>query len=77
MIYKFPQFNVEISNPTIYVNLNAIQDKAVDKLLSVDIVLTTDSASFGLTALDMPYIDTWEDSQIEAMVVTWLSQFEI
>jgi hypothetical protein len=43
MTYLFPQFKVEISNPKISVNLNTIQDKAIDKLLSVDVVLTTDS----------------------------------
>jgi hypothetical protein len=51
MTYLFPQFKVEISNPKISVNLNTIQDKAIDKLLSVDVVLTTDSAEFGVTAI--------------------------
>jgi hypothetical protein len=77
MTYKFPQFKVEISNPTISVNLNTIQDKAIDKLLSVDVVLTTDTAKFGVTANDMPYKDTWEDNEVEGMVVEWLTQFEI
>lgn len=77
MTYKFPQFNVEISNPTISVNLDTIQDKAISKLLSVSIVLNTDTASFGVTAEDMPYTDTWEDSDVEGMVVNWLTQFEI
>ena len=77
MTYKFTQFNVEISNPTISVNLNTIQDKAIDQLLSVDVVLTTDSATFGVTANDMPYKDTWEDSEVEGMVFIWLKQFEI
>ena len=77
MTYKFPQFKVEISNPTISVNLNTIQDKAIDQLLSVDVLLTTDSATFGVTANDMPYSDTWEDSEVEGMVVKWLKQFEI
>ena len=77
MTYKFPQFKVEISNPTISVNLNTIQDKAIDQLLSVDVVLTTDSATFGVNANDMPYSDTWEDSEVEGMVVKWLKQFEI
>ena len=77
MTYLFPQFKVEISNPTISVNLNTIQDKAIDQLLSVDVLLTTDSATFGVTANDMPYSDTWEDSEVEAMVVKWLKQFEI
>ena len=77
MTYKFPQFKVEIINPTIEVNLNSIGDKALDKLLSVDIKLNTDTSSFGLTALDMPYLDTWEDSDVQGMVLNWLTQFEI
>jgi hypothetical protein len=74
--YKFPQFNVEIINPTVAVNLNTIRDKAIDKLLSVDITLTTDTATFGVIAIDMSYVDTWEDEDIEGMVNDWLIQFE-
>ena len=77
MIYKFPQFNVAIENPTITVNLNTISDKALDQLLSVDVVLNTDSASFGIRAEDMPYIGTWEDSEVQSMVYDWLIQFEV
>jgi hypothetical protein len=77
MTYLFPQFKVEISNPKISVNLNTIQDKAIDKLLSVDVVLNTDSATFGVTASDMPYSDTWEDDDVKGMVLNWLKQFEI
>ena len=77
MIYKFPQFNVEISNPTISVDLNTIQDRAIDKILKVGFTLVTDSASFGMSPedVDMPYTDTWEDSEVEGMVVEWLTQF--
>jgi hypothetical protein len=77
MTYKFPQFKVEIENPKIFVNLNSIQDKAIDQLLSVDVVLTTDTAKFGVNANDMPYTDTWEDKEVEGMVAKWLKQFEI
>ena len=77
MTYLFPQFKVEISNPKISVNLNTIQDKAIDQLLSVDVVLNTDTATFGVTASDMPYSDTWEDDDVEGMVMIWLKQFEI
>jgi len=77
MTYTFPQFKVEIVDPTIEVNLNTIQDKAIDQLLSVDVVLTTDTAKFGVTAEDMPYINTWEDEEVEGMVAKWLKQFEI
>jgi hypothetical protein len=77
MTYKFPQFNVGIENPTITIDLNTISDKAIDQLLSVDLLLTTDSASFGVRAEDMPYIGTWEDSEVQGMVDIWLTQFEI
>ena len=74
--YKFSQFNVEIVNPTITIDLNTISDKAIDQLLGVDVLLTTDTASFGVRAEDMPYVGTWEDSDVEGMVNTWLAQFE-
>jgi len=77
MKYKFEQFNVEIDNPTVAVDLNTIQDKAIDKLLSVNITLETETATFGITAEDMPYVDTWEDSEVQGMVNDWLIQFEV
>jgi hypothetical protein len=75
--YKFEQFKIEIVNPTITINLNTIQDKAIDKLLSVDILLTTDSATFGVNANDMPYEYSWDDDDIPTMVNKWIEQFEV
>ncbi len=77
MTYKFSQFQVEITDPSIEINLNSIGDKALDKTLSVDIILVTDTASFGVRAEDMPYVETWEDSDITDMVNNWLAQFAI
>lgn len=77
MTYKFEQFKVEISNPIVVINLNTISDKAIDQLLSVDVLLTTDTASFGVRAEDMPYNETWEDSEVQGMVNNWLIQFEV
>jgi hypothetical protein len=77
MKYKFPQFKVEIENPTITIDLDSIGDKAISKTLSVDILLTTESASFGVRAEDMPYVDVWYDEDVEPMVIEWLKQFEI
>jgi len=74
--YIFPQFKVSITDPSIEIDMNSISDRAIDQLLSVDVVLTTDTASFGVRAEDMPYSDTWEDSEISGMVDTWLTQFE-
>ena len=77
MTYKFEQFKVTITDPTIAINLNTIQDKAIDKLLSVDITLITDTATFGVTAIDMPYSSTWDDEDIAPMVNEWLKQFQV
>jgi hypothetical protein len=77
MKYKFPQFNVEIVDPTITIDLNTIQDKAIDKLLSVDVLLSTDTAQFGVRSEDMPYVDTWDDDDIPGMVNNWLVQYEV
>ena len=75
MTYKFPQFQVEITDPSISINLNTISDKAIDKLLGVDVLLTTASASFGVRAEDMPYVDTWDDADVPNLVNQWLTQF--
>jgi len=77
MTYKFPQFQVEITDPAISINLNTISDKAIDKLLGVDVLLTTNSAEFGVRAEDMPYVDTWDDADIPDMVNIWLAQFAV
>jgi len=77
MTYKFPQFQVEITDPTISINLNTISDKALDKLLGVDVLLTTASAQFGVRAEDMPYTDTWDDADIADMVNIWLAQYAV
>ena len=77
MTYKFPQFQVEITDPAISINLNTISDKAIDKLLGVDVLLTTASAKFGVRAEDMPYVDTWDDADIPDMVNIWLAQYAV
>jgi hypothetical protein len=75
--YIFPQFNVEIVNPTVSINMNTIGDKAIDKFLSVDITLTVPSAIFGVRMEDMPYVDTWDDSDVPGMVDIALQAYEV
>jgi hypothetical protein len=77
MTYKFPQFQVEITDPAISINLNTISDKALDKLLGVDVLLTTATAQFGVRAEDMPYTDTWDDADVPDMVNNWLAQYAV
>lgn len=77
MKYKFEQFKVEIEPTSIEVDLNTIRDKAIDKQLSVDVVLICEGGKFGVTAENMPYVETWSDEDVYGMVVEWLKQFEI
>jgi hypothetical protein len=75
--YKFPQFNVEISDPVVSIDLNTIGDKALDKLLSVDIFLIVPGARFGVRMENMPYLNTWDDDDVFSMVDTALEAFEV
>lgn len=73
--YSFPQFSVTITDPEVDILMNTIKDKAIDKLLSVDIVLTTPTAQFGVIMEDMPYDPTWDDSEVPGMVNTKLQEY--
>ena len=73
--YSFPQFSVTIKDPEVDILMNSIGDKAVDKLLSIDVVLTTTTAQFGVRLDDMPYDTTWDDSDVPTMVNDKLQQY--
>lgn len=77
MKYKFEQFKIEIDPTSIEVDLNTIKDKAIDKTITVDVILIADGCRYGVHAEDMPYLDSWSDEDIEPMVNEWLKQFEI
>ena len=62
MTYKFEQFNIEIINPTIEV-IN-VMDNINTKTCSVDILLTTDTAKFGVNLQGFTYEETWDDADI-------------
>jgi hypothetical protein len=66
MTYKFEQFNVEIINPTVEV-VNVI-DNINTKTCNVDVLLTTDTAQFGVTLNGFTYLETWDDAD----VVNWV-----
>lgn len=66
MKYKFEQFNVEIVNPTVEV-VNVI-DNINTKTCNVDVLLTTDSAEFGVTLNGFTYLETWDDAD----VINWV-----
>jgi hypothetical protein len=76
MNYKFPDFNVEIVKPTITV-VN-VSDKIQLKYCVVSILLVDEvGTNFGFTFPDLfTYVDTWEDSEINAWVSKELVQYE-
>jgi hypothetical protein len=76
MNYKFPDFKVEIINPTITV-VN-VSDSIQDKFCMVSILLVDEiGTKFGFTFPNFfTYLDTWEDSDIDAWVSKQLIQYE-
>ena len=75
MTYKFEQFKTEITNPTIEV-VN-VTDNLQAKTCSVDIILSTDTAKFGISLNGFEYLSTWEDKDINNWVSLELKKFEI
>jgi uncharacterized protein YlxP (DUF503 family) len=75
MKLKFNQFNVEIDNPTVAVM--AVADNLKEKVCSVSILLTTETAKFGVTLDGFTYVDTWEDADIYAWVDNELKKYEV
>lgn len=69
--YRFPQFNVEIINPTV--TLTKVTDNVIDKLCSADILLTTDSTVFGISFYGYSYASDWNDTDI----INWINNVEL
>jgi len=76
MNYKFPDFKVEIVNPTITV-VN-VSDKIQDKFCVVSILLVDEvETKFGFTFPNLfTYVDSWEDADIDEWVSKELIQYE-
>lgn len=75
MIYKFEQFKTEITNPQVEVI--SVSDSIQEKACNVSILLTTDSAKFGLELSGFTYVDSWEDADIIAWVDSELLNFVV
>ena len=73
--YKFEQFKVEITNPTTEVKL--VNDNIIDKVCSVEILLTTDTAKFGVQLDGFTYVDTWEDADVLNWVNEELKKYKV
>lgn len=69
--YSFPQFNVEITDPIV--NIERVNDSILYQSCTVDVVLTTPSAVFGVNFQGFIYDTTWDDADIEA----WVNDVEL
>jgi hypothetical protein len=75
MTYKFENWNIEIVNPTVEV-VNVI-DNINTKVCNVYILLTTDTAEFGVTLSGFTYEETWDDADIINWVSVELQKYEV
>ena len=69
--YKFPQFNVEIVNPTVTVEI--VHDFIQQKICNVEVLLSTPTANFGITFLGYTYTTDWNDQDI----IDWVNNVEL
>ena len=69
--YKFPQFNVEITDPSV--EITNVADNIQQKTCSASVLLTTPSAEFGVQFDGFSYVDSWEDQDI----IDWVNNVEL
>ena len=69
--YKFPQFNVEIKNPTVTVT--TVLDNIIDKVCTANVTLATDSTNFGVSFEGYTYKSDWNDLDI----IDWVNNVEL
>jgi len=75
MTYKFENWNVEIVDPLKQV-VNVI-DNIEAKTCNVDLLLTTDTAQFGVTLSGFTYEETWDDQEVRDWVAIELEKYEV
>jgi hypothetical protein len=78
MKYKFNQFNVEIDNPKVSANEDTIQLQVSKNTISVDVLLETDTAKFGVLLEDIQVVNFNYENYDNLMlrVVDRLKDFE-
>ena len=76
--YRFPEFNLDITDPTVTVNPIVNDLNPSTMTLSNDVVLTTANAQFGVKLDDVIIQDlTYTFESLEARVMTRLSDYEV
>jgi hypothetical protein len=76
--YKFEQFKVEITNPKVSANEDTIQLQVSKNTISVDVLLETDTAKFGVLLEDIQVVNFNYENYDNLMlrVVDRLKDFE-
>ena len=69
--YKFPQFNVEIKNPTVTVT--TVTDNILERVCSASVILSTPSTNFGVEFSGYIYTTDWNDQDI----IDWVNNVEL
>jgi hypothetical protein len=69
--YKFPQFNVEIIDPTVTVI--KVTDDIINRVCGADVTLTTPSTIFGVNFYGYTYTADWNDQEI----IDWVNNVEL
>ena len=78
MTYRFEQFNTEITDPIVIVDMTNIADNTIESTLTIGVTLQTPNAKmYGVSLDKIPYVTTWSDSQIEGLVMERLKDFAI
>jgi hypothetical protein len=75
MTYKFDQFNVEIVDPTVEVLV--IHDTIAQNTCSVEVLLSTPTANFGITLEGFTYVTDWNDEEVEIWTMVELSKYAV
>lgn len=75
MKYKFPQFNVTITEPTIEVL--QVTDSINTQTCSVDVLLSVDLAQFGVTLDGFTYVSDWSDDEVRNWTFVELEKYAV
>lgn len=76
--YRFTQFQIDIDNPTVEIDLTRIVINDILKTVDVNIKLTTQDARVrAVTLSNMPFTGDWHNIDLPTLVDDKLSEFEI
>lgn len=73
MTYKFDQFNVDITDPQI--SVVHVLDNISAKECSVEVLLQTEAANFGVTLSGFTYSADWTDEEVQIWTLIELQKY--